>query len=199
MKGSILIKKEDDTQIFKKSLLEDGFFVVRDVLTQDFVKSLQKDLRDIISKNHEKHGNLGTVIDYTYQTNSFCELIQWDKTLEILKNIGFLDPKFWSGYIVCKGPQSPKGYWHQDWIYWDNAISAAAIPPQLFIMYYMVPTTIDNGCLRVIKGTHRNKIELHNYTNDGHDGSIITQNTETSLGYQDHSLQIPVGTHKLAP
>ena len=49
---------------------------------------------------------------------------------------------------------------HRDWHYWDQPESDAPMGVQLFLMVYLVDTTPHNGCLRVLPGSHLQKIPL---------------------------------------
>ena len=52
--------------------------------------------------------------------------------------------------LLSKPPYGPPLYWHNDWQFWDDAISAEPMAQKLFGMVYLVDTTPANGCLRVI-------------------------------------------------
>ena len=56
---------------------------------------------------------------------------------------------------------APPLFWHQDGILWDDPTSYTDEPVQVFLMYYLVDTSRDNGCLRVIPGSHRRRHRLH--------------------------------------
>ncbi len=44
------------------------------------------------------------------------------------------------------------------------------ITPQLFAMFYLTDTTPENGCLRVIPGSHRKRHRLHDFVGVAHTG-----------------------------
>lgn len=81
--------------------------------------------------------------------------------LKALDGMGLTDSKFWKAVIISKPPGGPRLYWHQDCLMWQDARSYSAIPPMIFLMYYLEDTTRDNGCLRVLPGTHRRRHILH--------------------------------------
>ena len=50
----------------------------------------------------------------------------------------------------------------------ERSISYMDIPQQLFLMYYLVDTRIENGCLRVIAGSHRKRHRMHDAVPTAH-------------------------------
>ena len=59
------------------------------------------------------------------------------------------------GYSLSKPGGGPALYWHRDWHHWScKAESEQPRGTQLFLMVYLVDTTPDNGCLRVIPRSH---------------------------------------------
>lgn len=80
--------------------------------------------------------------------------------------MGFSDVRWMSFFLINKPPQSPALWWHQDWFLWDNPVSAAPAPTQVFLSYYLEDTSTQLGCLRVISGTHRRRYALHDILPD---------------------------------
>ena len=72
--------------------------------------------------------------------------------------------------IIAKPPGGPALYWHQDWARWDDPISLSPWPQQVFLNWYLTDTDVANGCLRVIPGTHRRRIDLHEHLVAAHEG-----------------------------
>ena len=84
----------------------------------------------------------------------------------MLECLGYAECKFSRAYLISKPPQSPQLFWHQDFTAWSGEPRAFdEISPQLFAMFYLVDTTKENGCLRVIPGSHR-KRELFPHRED---------------------------------
>ena len=92
---------------------------------------------------------------------AFGELVAYPRTLEIFAGLGFGDPRFSSGYIISKPPGGPPLFWHQDWWGWDDPLSYTDAVAQVFLFYYLTDTTRENGCLRVVPGSHRRRHQLH--------------------------------------
>ena len=148
-----------------RQLFEDGFCLFRNVFDQNLITQLRTvtdRLLDAESTEEQARKRYqGSSISVRYQDPVFGELIGWPGSLEALAHLGFEDAKYWTGYILSKVPHGPPLYWHQDWIFWDDPISVEPDPRQLFLMIYLVDTNVFNGCLRVIPGTHRRRISLH--------------------------------------
>ena len=98
----------------------------------------------------------------------FAEIIAWPKALAALAALGFASPTFSDGYIISKPPHSPRLFWHYDWFAWEDPRSHEPVPPQVFLMYYLTDTRPENGCLRVIPGSHRTHNPLHDVIDAPH-------------------------------
>lgn len=86
---------------------------------------------------------------------AMAKLVAWPASLAALDEVGCQDKKFWSGYVLSKPAGGPPLYWHNDWSFWDDSVSADPMPQKLFGMVYLCDTTRENGCLRVVEGSHR--------------------------------------------
>ena len=75
-------------------------------------------------------------------------------------------------------------------MYWDEPESADPLPVKVFLMYYLVDTSSENGCLRVIPPSHRRRFPQHEY--EGHGTDIRYENPDTSIKYADAEGQIEV-------
>ncbi len=98
----------------------------------------------------------------------FADLVVWPPALEILQAMGMAVPRFTSGYVISKPPHSPPLFWHQDWGGWDDPLSYTAPTVQVFLMYYLVDTSPHNGCLRVLKRSHRARHPMHDAVPEAH-------------------------------
>jgi hypothetical protein len=146
-------------------LITDGYCVIEDILTEDFVDELRREsdrMLDAVEhpphwkyqgSNLHVHGNDEAVID---------RLIHWKPTQDALAAMELGDFSALGGvYVLSKSPGAPPLYWHQDWMQWNDPLSAAPWPQYLFLNYYLVDTTVENGCFRIIPGTHLKRIPLH--------------------------------------
>lgn len=96
--------------------------------------------------------------------------------------------------ILSKPPFGPPLYWHQDHMNWNHPESLAPWPIKVFLSYYMTDTTKENGCLRVIPGTHRHRISLHDILPNAHEPEIQAIDDLSSPVFQDHpdAIDVPV-------
>ncbi|MDE0555181.1 MAG: phytanoyl-CoA dioxygenase family protein, partial [Candidatus Poribacteria bacterium] len=152
-------------------LIADGYCVVENVLKEKMLARLRTGTDELLDRQTEDeraaHRSSGSMIS-VYMHPLFAELVAYPRALQALEALGFLRPKWSSGYVISKPPQSPPLFWHQDWWGWDDPCSYTALPQQLFLMYYLVDTTPDNGCLRVIGGSHLNRHPLHDILPSAH-------------------------------
>ena len=90
-----------------------------------------------------------------------ADLIGNPRALEELERMGLEDVKFWKAVIISKPPGGPRLYWHQDCLMWQDPRAYSDRPPMIFLMYYLEDTAPENGCLRLLPGTHRHRHILH--------------------------------------
>lgn len=112
--------------------------------------------------------------------------------------MGFGDFTVKGGIIILtKDPGGPPLYWHQDWYHWDDPISCAPWPQHIFLKYYLTDTTPENGCLKVIPGTHCKRIDLHDkllYASEHSDAVKLGSKFEAehAVMFSDHPDQVDV-------
>jgi ectoine hydroxylase-related dioxygenase (phytanoyl-CoA dioxygenase family) len=86
------------------------------------------------------------------------------------------DLKWISGYVINK-PSGAMGLeWHQDWWAWHSDLSHREIPPQVALLIYLGRTGVARGALRVLPGSHRNRLEAHNSLATAHNPVNDSQN-----------------------
>lgn len=140
----------------------------------------------------------GSNIATAYQHTAFVRLYAWPAALAALRSLGFDDPRFWSGFLLSKPPHAPPLYWHQDWWAWQDAVSGNRISPQVFLMYYLSDTTVANGCLRVIPGSHVRRTPLHDMLPDAHTEATYKASLDSPL-FADYpgAADVPVNAGDL--
>jgi len=74
--------------------------------------------------------------------------------------------------ILSKPGHGPPLYWHQDFMKWQSPEALTPWPTRIFLSYYLTDTTRENGCLRVIPGSHLKRHELHNVLPPAHGSEI---------------------------
>jgi|SaaInlStandDraft_1057018.scaffolds.fasta_scaffold06040_2 hypothetical protein len=154
-----------------RQYVDDGFCVVEQVLSAEDLAMVRTSCLDHlagVSKEHRaKQVSTGSLIDIS-QIPGMAELVTHSGALDVYRRMGFTDVRFSTGYLISKPAKSPPLFWHFDWMGWDDPISYQKGPLQTFFMYYLVDTTIENGCLKVIPRSHLEEHELHTMLRDAH-------------------------------
>lgn len=111
-----------------------------------------------------------------------------------MADLSFRDPTFTDGYIISKPPESPRLFWHYDWFAWNHPSAYAAEPPQVFLMYYLVDTTVVNGCLRVLPGSHRHHHPIHEKIDNPHSQELSSAENldDPAFSIQPDERDVPV-------
>jgi ectoine hydroxylase-related dioxygenase (phytanoyl-CoA dioxygenase family) len=135
------------------SLANDGYCVVPNVLDDTMLQSLRERFSDnaLSQTNRENFGDSGAFVVADYHDPVMVDLLTWPTTLQILKDLGFAQPKLHNFYVSTKPPQAEPLAWHSDLFYEYERPE----PAELFLIYYLQDTTVENGCLRVVPGSHK--------------------------------------------
>ncbi len=102
--------------------------------------------------------------------------------------------------ILSKPPKGPPLYWHQDFMNWESPEAATPWPTKVFLSVYLTDTTLANGCLQVIPGTHTKRIELHDTLPDAHEADIqAVDDHEDHAAFAEHpdAVDLPVSAGDL--
>jgi hypothetical protein len=121
----------------------------------------------------------------------FADVIASPKLLELLWECGATDPRFTGGFLISKPGGGPPLFWHQDWWGWDSAVSYLPQAQQLFVMIYLTDTHVENGCLRVIPGSHSRDHGLH-HLDTAHSEGMQGYKDPSSPAFADHPDQVAV-------
>ncbi|MCX5662737.1 MAG: phytanoyl-CoA dioxygenase family protein [Planctomycetota bacterium] len=177
-------------------LQRDGYCLIPQCGTPELIAQLRgatDRLFAAITPEHRKgYGNQGTHATLAYQEPVFTDLITWQPALDALASLGFARPRYWSGYPIAREPHTGPLYWHQDWPFWDEPEAADPLPHQLFLMWYLTDTRRENGCLRVIPGSHLRRHPLHAAISDSHDGSLRHVDDPDHPAYRHYPEQVDV-------
>ena len=152
-------------------LMEDGYCVLPGILDPSMLRRLRERCRHLLGGVSEHHrsfqrapGSLIHVADDPF----FAELIAWPETHAALAGLGLEGARFSSGYVISKPPHSPPLFWHQDWWGWDHPLSYTDTILQVFVFHYLTDTEVENGCLRVVPGSHRKRHTIHDILPKAH-------------------------------
>jgi ectoine hydroxylase-related dioxygenase (phytanoyl-CoA dioxygenase family) len=184
----------------KEQLINEGFCVFENVLDPEMADKLNAMSEWTIAQedpvHFEERRSQGCIIPYwKFPHPAFTELIVHPSALSVFAELGFDDPKVWSGFVISKPPHAPPLYWHQDGVIWGHPISFTKKPQQYFMMYYLVDTNHRNGCLRVIPGSHLKRHALHDVERQAHEPDEISRATNLehpSLQHAEGEIDVPV-------
>ena len=182
----------------RNQLIKDGYCVVDNILTQDFLEELRrKSDRMLDAVEHPPHWKYqGSDIHVKGDDESVIDrLIHWQPTRDALEELGLGDFKSSGGFIILSKPAGgPPLYWHQDWMAWNDPISTAPWPQYLFFSYYLIDTSLENGCFRIIPGTHLKRLPLHDRLVQAHaQGGYYVEDDDPDM-FCDHpdAIDLPV-------
>ncbi len=153
----------------RKQFNKAGYYVFENIIEPNVLDQLRELTDNILAKQKKSHfeeqiatGSM-VLIDWemAYEHKTMAEFIAHHRMLGALAELGFDKPKFGHGRIISKPPHSPQLYWHEDGRYWNDPVSYTTQPIQCFLMVYLTDTTPENGCLRVIPGSHLKRHPLH--------------------------------------
>ncbi len=178
----------------RRQLLADGYCVIEGVLDPtllDEVRRVSSEALDAVSLEHRSQnrsqGSLINIADYP----GYARLIGHAAARQVLNDLAFADPRFSSGYLISKPPAGPPLFWHQDWWGWDDPISYTDEIAQVFFMYYLTDTSPENGCLRVLPGSHRRRHALHD-ADEAHNEGLSRVDDPNHPLYGEIEGEVPV-------
>ena len=126
---------------------------------------------------------------------AFAKLIGHPAVISALDQVGLSDLRFMSGYVISKPPGSPSLGWHQDGWYWDDIDAGyGATPAQVFGMIYLTNTSVHNGCLRVVPGSHRAAHALHARLRPAHSEEVRSTGKAAWKEAPEHSCDVEGAT-----
>ncbi len=123
------------------------------------------------------------------------KVIDMPSQLEVCNQLGLEDLKSDDSLIILSKPgHGPPLYWHQDFMNWNSAEAATPWPTKIFLSYYLTDTNRENGCLRVIPGSHRKRHQLHDILPDAHDAELqaIDDLSHPAFANYPDSIDVPL-------
>ena len=180
----------------RQQMLRDGYCVIENIVTESFLQELRDETERLIA-NHEEPPDLvyqGQHIGVRREDNaSIRKLLEWEPSYQALKKLGFGDFKTSGGVIILtKEPQGPPLYWHQDWMQWNDPMSTSPWPQIIFLNYYLTDTAVENGCLKVIPGSHHRRVPLHDKLVPAHEKGARFIDEDHPIMFSDDPEQIYV-------
>ena len=121
----------------------------------------------------------------------YADVIAAPALTNLFRESGATDLRFTGGFLISKPGGGPPLFWHQDWWGWDDTSAYLPRAHQLFAMIYLTDTTVENGCLRVIPGSHRRDHALH-HLDTAHSEGMQGFKDPSNPAYADHPDQAAV-------
>lgn len=137
-----------------------GYAVIRDPLfpTSDFSR-----LCAIFEEDVARHGdeNPGYMDQIHTHDGRLLEFLLSDTVLDLVEPLVGADIGLWSSHLISKPPRTGKATpWHTDAAYWEGRVSTMEGICTVWLAIDEV--TSDNGCMKVIPGTHLSD-DVHDY------------------------------------
>ena len=204
--------KAEDALAKREQLLRDGYCVVPGIMDEELLErwtAFSDNLLDSLPANpdtkyqgsdfhvnsrrrhdrgdmhHAEAGLWSPLVD---------ELVDWSAAQAACGALGLEGQQADDTVLILSKPaRGPALYWHQDFMEWDHPKASLPWPTRIFLSYYLVDTNVENGCLRVIPGTHRKRIALHDILPPAHGPEIQSLDTSHPV-FADHpdAVDLPV-------
>jgi len=181
-----------DWSHLKESYERDGYAIARNVLDEQLVGEAQSHVQWLIKKHPELrpeqfHNDL--VKDDPF----WVRLVRDSRLLDVAES--FIGPNMalFASHYICKPPRTGQQVlWHQDGSYWP-------LDPMEVVSLWLAASdsTAENGCLRVIPGTHtldlqelQQRDDVENVLSSGIDESHVCEADAVDLVLQAGDVSI---------
>lgn len=136
---------------------EQGYVVFRDVIDQELIREASDHVEWLQARHPDlRPENLG---HWLLRDDPFwIRLISDPRLLDVAETFVGADVALFASHYICKPPHAGRPVlWHQDAAYWPLE------PMEVVSLWLAVDdSTTDNGCMRVIPGSHRQPVRpLH--------------------------------------
>ncbi|MCY4064072.1 MAG: phytanoyl-CoA dioxygenase family protein [Chloroflexi bacterium] len=177
-----------------EQLREDGFCVIPDVADEALLNKTRACVENALAEYDQQHRENtkapGSLIDSNFHPE-LADLVGNPRALEALAQMGLEDIKFWKAVIISKPPGGPRLYWHQDCIMWQDGRAYSERAPMIFLMYYLEDTRRENGCLRLLAGSHQYRHVLHEM-GEAHTKDINRMDNPDDPRFKDYLNEVDV-------
>ena len=137
---------------------EDGYVIPDFVMPDDVIESIQARHAALLEKHPEFRDYCPAILQYD---EGFADYCRNDEILDMVEQVIGPDIALWNSSFFAKPAGNGKATpWHQDGEYWPIRPLATCT-----VWLAVDDATPENGCLRIIKGSHKNKDLLKHETN----------------------------------
>ncbi len=208
------ILSPEEARCKRNELVDMGYTIVPGMMPESLVKELSdwsaerlpkikiddriryqgSDIFVFTERHWEKTNGKPMKGDHPHFKDPIAEkVIELPAQLEVCRQLGLEDLKSDGSLIILSKPgHGPPLYWHQDFMDWNSPQAATPWPTKIFLSYYLTDTTRENGCLRVIPGSHRKRHPLHDLLPDAHDAELQAIDDLSHPAFADYPDAIDV-------
>lgn len=179
---------------------QEGWVVPRYQLDRHHVRDLQAALDALIRDNPgvrpEKLVSAhieGDNREGVRGSRHFLELAMHPPIVDLVQDLIGPDIVLWGCHVFCKPPlEGFETPWHQDGHYWPIRPLATCT-----VWVALEPSTRDNGCLRVIPGSHRDR-QLHPHLHEDRDDLTLQQRMADGIFTEDQAVDIELAPGQMS-
>jgi len=156
---------------------EDGYVIPDFVMPDEVIDSIQARHAALLEKHPEFRDYCPAILQYD---EGFADYCRNDEILDMVEQVIGPDIALWNSSFFAKPAGNGKATpWHQDGEYWPiRPLSTCTV------WLAVDDATPENGCLRIIRGSHKNKDLLKHETNPSDN---LTLNQELLKSEYDES------------
>jgi chlorinating enzyme len=168
---------------------QDGYIVMdRPLFSPTKFKGLADHFEELLARHSRESTTSPEHMDTPHFANP--SLFRWlfdDEVLDVVESIIGPDIALWSSHFICKPPAVGKRVpWHEDSAYWRGRLD----PMEVVTVWLAIdPSTTENGCMRVIPGTHHHGFSEYEPVTDP---STQVFNTEIKRGLVDEGKAVDI-------
>ena len=148
MKAAVLGKEE--LEFYQKN----GYYLHnKPLFSQEKMSALQGIFEEQLA---EKGSKLSDELDTPhFRDERLLDFLMSDEVLDVVEPIIGPNIGLWSSHFICKDPYTGRATpWHEDSSYWNGRLSS--FDKIITVWLALDRSWQENGCMRVIPGTHRN-------------------------------------------
>jgi len=159
---------------------EDGYVIPDFTMPDDVIEAIQERHAALLKKNLEFRDYCAAILQYD---EGFADYCRNDEILDMVEQVIGQDIALWNSSFFAKPAGNGKATpWHQDGEYWPIRPLATCT-----VWLAVDDATPENGCLRIIRGSHKNQDLLQHETNPS---TELTLNQELLKTEYDESKAV---------
>ena len=161
------------TEDIGRTYAEDGVLPCIDIFNESEIQAFRDAFDELEAEEGRENCQIG--LQARHMDREFIWQLSADPgVLDVMEQVMGTDILLLSTHFFCKYPDSSGTHfvaWHQDVTYWGLE------PPTAHTAWIAIDDSdVENGCMRVIPGSHRDGIALHSKSE--HEGNLLSINQE---------------------